>query len=603
MSEGDRLDVYLHGSVAGTLERRSRARLRFTYGEGWVQAGGQPLSLSLPVRPEAFDHEECAPFFEGLLPEGDFLKSIARTLHISATNPFQLLTELGGECAGAISVAPAGGPEPGQDPRPPRWLNDEELGALLRELPQRPLIAAIDEVEDGGGFRLSLAGAQDKVGVLVDGERVGLSHGRPPTEAILKAPIARIDESVVNEAFCMSLAAHADLEVAEASPRLACAEEYLLVRRYDRSRESPDGRIHQEDFCQAFGLVPAVKYEREGGPTVADCADLIRRYFSAPARDVTAFLDALLFNFVIANHDAHAKNYSLLLDGPGSIRLAPLYDLISTAVYRGTDRKLAMRYGGENRPAYVRGRHLDRLARDLGVKPALVRRRSVSMRERLEAAAEEARRSLPDEFQDRPVIDKVAKVIAERGEALTKRAIEASPQSQRKVAESLQDVVFDAPLEMMERVTVAFNELNADLERVGELFGAADGQPGAEELEGPARQLKVHGRDIYDAVVDLDVAIGDMLNGIEGIDGLVSSEAEQLLGLLMELSDAAKAGADYLEGAYAEISRMEKSSATFRTPVRNIRAGLRDLLEARTIISAWGSRASELASRSRAEDR
>jgi serine/threonine-protein kinase HipA len=424
MSDVDGLDVYMHGAIAGILERRSQARLRFTYDEDWVAEARPPLSLSLPVRSQPFDHDECSPFFEGLLPEGDFLKAIARTLHVSATNPFQLLNELGGECAGAISVAPAGGPEPGQDPRPPRWLSEEELGALLADLPQRPLIATIDEVEDEGGFRLSLAGAQNKVGVLVKGDEIGLSYGKPPTIGILKAPIPRVAESVVNEAFCMSLAAHVDLDVAAASPRVADSQEYLLVHRYDRDGETPGGRIHQEDFCQALGLVPAVKYEKEGGPTVADCAELIRRHFSAPARDIAAFLDALLFNFAIANHDAHSKNYSLVLDGPGSIRLAPLYDLISTVVFQGTDRKLAMRYGGENRPAYLRGRHLDRLARDLGVKPILIRRRAIAMRERTEAAVEEARRSLPAEFQDRPILDQVIEVLGERGEALAKRATE-----------------------------------------------------------------------------------------------------------------------------------------------------------------------------------
>ncbi len=425
MSDRDTLDVYLHGALAGTLERLSQARLRFAYDDAWVSGGQPPLSLSLPVRAEPYDHEQCAPFFEGLLPEGDFLKAIARTLHVSAGNSFQLLTELGGECAGAISVAPAGGPEPGSDPRAPRWLSEAELGTLLADLPRRPLIAAIDQEADGGGFRLSLAGAQNKIGVLSAGERVGLSYGKPPTTAILKAPIPQVSESVANEAFCMSLAGHVGLDVAAARPRSAAGQEYLLVHRYDRGAELPDGRIHQEDFCQALGLVPAVKYENEGGPTVADCARLIRRHCSAPARDITAFLDALLLNFAIANHDGHSKNYSLLLDGPESIRLAPLYDLISTAVYTGTDRKLAMRYGSENRPAYLRGRHLGRLAADLAVKPVLVRRRAAEMRERVEAGAAAARQSLPVEFQDRPVVEQATGLLDERLATLAKRAVEA----------------------------------------------------------------------------------------------------------------------------------------------------------------------------------
>lgn len=409
------LDVYLHGKRAGTLERRSQARLRFAYAGDWVEAGGAPLSLSLPVRTEPYDHDECAPFFEGLLPEGDFLKAIARTLHVSARNPFQLLSAIGGECAGAVSVGPADGNPPGSIRTPPRWLSEQQLGELLAQLPRRPLLAAIEETEEGDGIRISLAGAQDKIGVIVQGGRIGLTRGDPPTTDILKAPIPGVDDPIANEAFCLHLAGRAGLDVAVAEPHLAASHEYLLVDRYDRDGGAPDGRIHQEDLCQALGMVPAVKYESEGGPRIADCADLIRRVCSAPARDVIAFLDALLFNFLIANNDAHSKNYSLLLDGAGSIRLAPLYDLISTAVFPGTDRKLAMKYGGENRPDYLRRRHLERLAEDLGVKSALVRRRGEAMIERVEAAFTDARRSLPESFQDRAILNEIATILDARG--------------------------------------------------------------------------------------------------------------------------------------------------------------------------------------------
>jgi serine/threonine-protein kinase HipA len=419
----DALDVYLHGRLAGTLERKSQARLSFTYAGGWIEAECAPISLSLPVRTEAYDHDECAPFFEGLLPEGDFLKAISRTLHVSARNPFQLLAEIGGECAGAISVGPVGGPAPGRAEHPPRWLSESELAGLLADLPDRPLLGTIDE-EDG--FRISLAGAQDKVGVLFDGRRVGLTRGNPPSTDIVKAPIPGVVDPVANEAFCMSLAAHAGLEVAPAEPRSADGHEYLLVHRYDRDElAEPDGRLHQEDFCQALGLVPAVKYENEGGPNVADCARLIHRHSDAPARDIIAFLDALIFNFLIGNNDAHSKNYSLLLDGPGAIRLAPLYDLLSIAIIEGASRNLAMKYGGEKRVRYLRGRHLQRLAGELEVRPALVKRRAEAMIERVFTASEYTRRSLPVDFQDRPVLDQIAEVIAERSARLLKAILES----------------------------------------------------------------------------------------------------------------------------------------------------------------------------------
>jgi serine/threonine-protein kinase HipA len=219
----------------------------------------------------------------------------------------------------------------------------------------------------------------------------------------------------------MVLAAHASLDAAGAEPRSADQREYLLVRRYDRDKsEKPDGRLHQEDFCQALGLVPAVKYESEGGPDVADCARLIHCHSGAPARDIIAFLDALIFNFLIGNNDAHSKNYSLLLDGPGAVRLAPLYDLLSIAAIKGTSRDLAMKYGGEKRARYLRGRHIRRLGDELEVKPALVERRALAMIERVVAASEDARRSLPADFQSRSVLDRIAEVIDERSARLRK---------------------------------------------------------------------------------------------------------------------------------------------------------------------------------------
>ena len=414
----DLLDVYLHGERAGTLERRSQARLRFSYSKSWVEELGAPISLSLPVRDTAYDHEDCAPFFEGLLPEGEFLKAISRTLHVSARNPFQLLAEIGGECAGAISVGPPEGPVPGRREAPPRWLEDRELGKLLSELPDRPLLATIDE-EDG--FRISLAGAQDKVGVLFKEDRVGLSRGNPPSTHIVKAPIPGVPNSVANEAFCMTLAHHANLEVAAAEPRSANGSRYLLVTRYDRNAsQPPDGRLHQEDFCQALGLVPAVKYENEGGPGIGDCGNLIREHSAAPARDIIAFLHALLFNFLIGNNDAHSKNYSLLLDGPGSIRMAPLYDLLSIAAIDGASRNLAMKYGGEKRARFLRRRHIRRLADELKIKGAFVERHARSMIERVLPTVEDAHRSLPTKFQGGETLNVIEGVITERAERLRK---------------------------------------------------------------------------------------------------------------------------------------------------------------------------------------
>ncbi|HEY8502521.1 MAG TPA: HipA domain-containing protein [Solirubrobacterales bacterium] len=231
---------------------------------------------------------------------------------------------------------------------------------------------------------------------------------------------------VANEAYCLALADEAGLTTAHASPIAAGEQEGLLVRRNDRRQTSSGGvaRIHQEDFCQALGVLPDFKYQAEGGPSVADCARLIRERTYAPAVDLSAFLDALLFNLLVGNTDAHGKNFSLLLGGEGMPRLAPLYDLLSARAYWPFRRKMAMKYGGEYRGDRIRGRHLDRLAVELEVSPAAVRRRVREMGERVLAAAPKARDRLPGPWSTAALLDSIDRLIGEVDEELRRAADE-----------------------------------------------------------------------------------------------------------------------------------------------------------------------------------
>lgn len=417
------LAVYLHDSRAGTLERLEGAALRFTYDPGWLAGATAPISLSLPLREEAYLDAECRPFFTGLLPEGEFLRSIARTFHISADNPFTVLQEIGGECAGAVSlVAPGDEPSFASGPDP-AWLDESQLAALLSELPSRPLLAG---PEDEEGVRLSLAGTRDKLPVLIEDDRIGITRGRPPSTHIVKVPPPEIAGFVANEAYCMALAREAGLSAAMSYPVKADHFEALVVERYDRFRDgSAVRRIHQEDFCQASGRPPEMKYEAEGGPGVADCARLIRAHGAAPGNSVLRFLDALLFNLLIGNADAHSKNYSLLLDGAGTPRLAPLYDLLSTRAYgRRFGRKMGMKYGGEYRPDWIRGRHLDRLGGDLGVAHRGIRQHADQIATVTLAAREAARESLPEPWRGDPVIDEIDEIVTEFADVLRRAADE-----------------------------------------------------------------------------------------------------------------------------------------------------------------------------------
>jgi serine/threonine-protein kinase HipA len=415
------LDVYLHDDRAGLLERVDGARLRFTYDPEWLNAAETPISLSLPLREEPYQDLECRPFFKGLLPEGEFLRSIARTFHISAENPFTVLQEIGGECAGAVSLVAPGGDPPFASAPGPQWLSEAQLASLLAELPSRPLLSG---PEDDEGVRLSLAGTRDKLPVLFQENRVGITRGRPPSTHIVKVPPPGLEGFVANEAYCMALAREVGLTVAVANPLPAGHLEALSVERYDRFREGSEvRRIHQEDFCQANGRPPEMKYEAEGGPGVADCARVIREYGAAPGSTVLRLLDALLFNFLIGNADAHSKNYSLLLEGAHTPQLAPLYDLLSTRAYgRRFGRKMGMKYGGEYRPEWLRGRHLDRLGDDLGVAYRGVRRHAREIAERTVQAREAARESLPAPWRDDPIIATIDEIVAEFADVLRKAA-------------------------------------------------------------------------------------------------------------------------------------------------------------------------------------
>ena len=335
----DELIVYLSGRRAGRLILKDNGNLQFRYDTDYR---GPAVSQSLPVQAEAHPHSLCRAVFGGLLAEGDARDALARNLGVSAGNDYALLKALGGDCAGALVLL-----EPGVEfPIAPKLkpLADQELDALLRELPQRPLAA-----DSRDGIRLSLAGAQPKVPVvMVDtGEFALPLNAAAATTHIIKPEPSRFPGLVDNEAFCMELARAVALPAASASRHLsATGLPYLLVERYDRDvTADPIRRLHQEDVCQATGRPSDRKYQAEGGPGVADTVSLLRACSAVPAQELATFWRALVFNWLIGNCDAHAKNFSLLYDA-GAPTLAPLYDLVSTVVYPELTDRLAMSIDG-----------------------------------------------------------------------------------------------------------------------------------------------------------------------------------------------------------------------------------------------------------------
>lgn len=334
--------VVLNSQRVGRLEEDDRGGLRFSYDQVWLQKpGALPLSRSLPLQATVFSGKEARAFFAGLLPEGEPRGQVAKILGISAANDFAMLAGIGGECAGAVSLLPEGEVPTDAKTGRHRRLTEPEIRQIVAELPRRPLLAGRD------GLRLSLAGAQDKLPVIVYDNAISLPLGGTPSTHILKREPDRFPGLAANEMFCMTLARAVGLNVPKIIFRRVGEKPCLLVERYDR-RTDENGvtvRIHQEDFCQAMGLPPERKYQAEGGPTIPDCVALLRDWSTVPVLDISAFINGLIFNVLIGNTDAHGKNYSLLYSGRER-RLAPFYDLVSTLYWPELSRPLAMKIGG-----------------------------------------------------------------------------------------------------------------------------------------------------------------------------------------------------------------------------------------------------------------
>lgn len=407
--KSSRLKVYFRDKPAGSLWLDARRRFVFQYSSEWLKGAILPLSLSLPLRPEPYTDDEARPFFANLLPEGEIRALIAKQFRLSEMNVFDLLEKIGGDCAGAVSILPMGGKP--VDRSGYKELDGAGLHKVLSELPKRPLLAG--EM----GIRLSLAGAQSKLPVYIDNSKIHIATGNSPSTHILKPPISHIDESVENEAFCMALARVLKLPVAY-SNILKNKDTILVVERYDRERQE-NGiivRLHQEDFCQALGILPEQKYESEGGPSLVQCFNLLKKYSIRPAADQMAMLQWVTFNYLIGNADAHAKNLSMLFTDKGP-RLAPFYDLISTHVYETLAERFAMKIGGENRPNYIYARHWEKLAESVSLKRNYVLGTVWNMADRVISAAESVEKDF-DKNYETTIIGKIIELLRKRAAKL-----------------------------------------------------------------------------------------------------------------------------------------------------------------------------------------
>lgn len=415
----DTLAVWWDRRQAGELAIDKGGAMHFVYLAEWLADDTTPpLSQALPKRAEAFDDRACKAVFGGLLPEESQRTAIARALGVSPDNPFRLLQALGGDVAGALSFLPTGEEpikdHPDNDPQP---LDEDELVALLVRLPAVPMLAG------EGGARLSLAGAQSKLPVVLttDG-RIAVPRPGEPSTHLIKPEPERFPGLAANEAFCLALAQAVGLDAARAEWRQVQSKPLLLVERYDRILiDGRTQRLHQEDFAQASAVPSSRKYAAEGGPTFHDSFSLLRSAATRPAREVLKLADAAIFNLIVGNADAHAKNYSLLRLQTDEVVLAPLYDLVATHMWKELSPRLAMRFGRAATIEEFDKESVARFAEDAGLGAPFVRRRLDQIAEAVKAAIAKGVtvRGLDDQNAIAPVAKAIAKRAALAGQKLS----------------------------------------------------------------------------------------------------------------------------------------------------------------------------------------
>lgn len=377
------LNVFMNNRAVGVLTKYPSGETLFSYNPSWLNwEGAMPVSLSLPLQERAHSGAAVVSFFDNLLPDSNVvLRGIAERVGASGIDAYSLLYAIGRDCVGALQFIPEGAEaeiETGGSYEP---LSRDQVCDILQDLKRAPL-----GIKSEGGFRLSLAGAQEKAAFLWKDGQWCRPIGTMPTTHIFKPQIGKLEmstgtvdlsQSVENEFYCLELLRAFGLDVADATIDQFGEKKVLIVERFDRLIRNNGTvlRLPQEDMCQAMGVPPTIKYQNVGGPKLVDILSLLSRSDTPLANQRTVFMAQILF-WLIGATDGHAKNFSLFLRPNNRMVLTPLYDVISAQPMFDArqiphkDFKLAMSLG--KKPHYnikeIQRRHLHQTAIEAGLE-------------------------------------------------------------------------------------------------------------------------------------------------------------------------------------------------------------------------------------------
>jgi len=381
--------IWFDDLAVGQVDVAADGSLSLRYADRWLQtAGAFPLSATMPLRADPYPSDVISPWLANLLPEEDQLKVLTRSLGLDQADVLAVLAEIGGDTAGALSFGAAADRSAWKyapltafydtaDPRLGLERHFEDLG-------RRPFLVGEE------GVRQSLAGGQKKSALAVlapdgapvlrlpqEGDVLAIPLNGGPSTLIVKPDNPNLPGITENEVWCLRMAQAIGIEAAQATILQSSKRTAIGVLRYDRrlGRTGQLLRLHQEDFAQANGLPPGRKYER-GTLRGLGLKTLLETGRHVSANDALALLDQVIFNILVANTDAHAKNYSLILPVGGGPRLAPLYDVSTVLSWPHVVKTYAQSIDGKKRnPDMVAGRHWEAIAREIGYRPTDVKNR------------------------------------------------------------------------------------------------------------------------------------------------------------------------------------------------------------------------------------
>ncbi len=416
------LSIWANGIRVGTWTIPARGETQLRYDPDWVRSDmGRPLSLSLPFNLEnrPLRGPAVSNYFDNLLPDSEPIrKRVADRFKTGSTEPFDLLKAIGRDCVGAVQLLGEDEMPEGFDRVEGKPLAEADIERHLVEVVAPGRFGAVHNPDDD--LRISLAGAQEKTELLWRDAKWQVPHGATPTTHIFKLPLglvggrkADFTTSVDNEWLCLRILKAYGLDVADAAIASFGEQRVLVVERFDR-RVSADGlwlmRLPQEDFCQAAGVSPYLKYESDGGPGLSALFTTLRQSVNAE-QDMRTLLATQILFWLLRAPDGHAKNFSLHILPGGRFKLTRLYDVMSAYPVLGDgpdqwslhELRLAMALLGKNRHyamSQIQRRHFNTTARKLGygdsAEPIIM-----DILARTPAAVAEVSASLPEGFSQR----------------------------------------------------------------------------------------------------------------------------------------------------------------------------------------------------------